>query len=85
MRILADFNSSMKDVAGNLEYDNREQDFEWFVRENGLPVKPGEDTFEWKHNDRIYDCRIERLSDEKPTAGYYYCYAGCVRVKEGLC
>lgn len=63
--ILADFNSSMKDVAGNLEYDNREQDFEWFVRENGLPVKPGEDTFEWKHNDRIYDCRIERLSDEK--------------------
>ena len=63
--ILADFNSSMKDVAGNLEYDNREQNIEWFVRENDLPVKPGEDTFEWKHNDRIYDCRIERLSDEK--------------------
>ena len=63
--ILADFNSSMKGVAGNLEYDNREQNIEWFVRENDLPVKPGEDTFEWKHNDRIYDCRIERLSDEK--------------------
>lgn len=63
--ILADFNSSMKDVAGNLEYDNREQNIEWFVRENDLLVKPGEDTFEWKHNDRIYDCRIERLSDEK--------------------
>ena len=30
--ILADFNSSMKDVAGNLEYDNREQNIEWFVR-----------------------------------------------------
>ena len=63
--ILADFNSSMKDVAGNLEYDNREQNIEWFVRENDLPVKQGEDTFEWKHNGRIYDCRIERLSDEK--------------------
>lgn len=55
----------MKDVAGNLEYDNREQNIEWFVRENDLPVKQGEDTFEWKHNGRIYDCRIERLSDEK--------------------
>ena len=22
---------------------------------------------------------------KKPTAGYYYCYAGCVGVKEGLC
>ena len=63
--VLADFNSSMKAVAGNLEYDNREQDFEWFVKENDLPVKSGENTFEWKHNDRIYDCRIERLSDER--------------------
>lgn len=63
--VLADFNSAMKAVAGNLEYDNREQDFEWFIRENGLPVKQGENTFEWKHNDRIYDCRIERLSDDR--------------------
>ena len=63
--ILADFNSSMKAVAGNIEYDNREQNFEWFVKENGLPVKQGENTFEWKHNDKIYDCKIERLSDER--------------------
>lgn len=63
--ILADFNSAMKELAGKLEYDNREQDFEWFVKENGLPVSEGKDTFEWKHNDRIYDCKIERLSDDR--------------------
>ncbi|MFR4337971.1 MAG: hypothetical protein ACLT33_07955 [Lachnospira pectinoschiza] len=74
----------MKDVAGNLD-DNREQNIEWFVRENDLPVKQGEDTFEWKHNGRIYDCRLRDFQMKKPTAGYYYCYAGCVGVKEGLC
>lgn len=63
--VLADFNTSMKALFDDLEYDDRKQTIDWFIKNKCVPVTAGNDTFEWKLDDKIYDCRIERLSDER--------------------
>ena len=63
--VLADFNTSMKVLFDDLEYDDREQTIDWFIKDKCVPVTAGNDTFEWKLDDKVYDCRIEQLSDDR--------------------
>lgn len=63
--VLADFNTSMKELFGNLEYDDREQTIDWFFKSKCVPVMAGQNTFQWKLNNKAYDCRIEKLLDDK--------------------
>lgn len=55
----------MKALFDDLEYDDRKQTIDWFIKNKCVPVTAGNDTFEWKLDDKIYDCRIERLLDDK--------------------
>ena len=63
--VLADFNTSMKELFGNLEYDDREQTIDWFFKSKCVPVMAGQNTFQWKLDNKAYDCRIEKLLDDK--------------------
>lgn len=63
--VLADFNTSMKELFGDLEYDDREQTIDWFFKSKCVPVMAGQNTFQWKLDNKAYDCRIEKLLDDK--------------------
>lgn len=63
--VLADFNTTMKELFGNLEYDDREQTIDWFFKSKCVPVMAGQNTFQWKLDNKAYDCRIEKLLDDK--------------------
>lgn len=63
--VLADFNTSMRELFGDLEYDDREQTIDWFFKSKCVPVMAGQNTFQWKLDNKAYDCRIEKLLDDK--------------------
>ena len=63
--VLADFNTSMRELFGDLEYDDREQRIDWFFKSKCVPVMAGQNTFQWKLDNKAYDCRIEKLLDDK--------------------
>ena len=63
--VLADFNTSMRELFGNLEYDDREQTIDWFFKSKCVPIMAGQNTFQWKLDNKAYDCRIEKLLDDK--------------------
>lgn len=63
--VLADFNTSMRELFGDLEYDDREQTIDWFFKSKCVPVMAGQNTFQWKMDNKAYDCRIEKLLDDK--------------------
>ena len=44
--VLADFNTSMKALFDDLEYDDRKQTIDWFIKNKCVPVTAGNDTFE---------------------------------------
>lgn len=67
--VLADFNTAMKGIFAELEYDKRDQTLEWFVEKYNVPMLQGENTFEWKVQcgDELkdFDCRVVLLSDDR--------------------
>ena len=63
--VLADFNTSMRELFGDLEYDDREQTIDWFFKSKCVPVMAGQNTLQWKLDNKAYDCRIEKLLDDK--------------------
>lgn len=63
--VLADFNTSMRELFGDLEYDDREQTIDWFFKSKCVPIMAGQNTFQWKLDNKAYDCRIEKLLDDK--------------------
>lgn len=63
--VLADFNTSMKELFDDLMYDNRDQTLEWFIQSKDVPFDGENNTFEWSLQDKKYDCRMVTLSDDK--------------------
>lgn len=63
--VLADFNTSMRELFVDLEYDDREQTIDWFFKSKCVPIMAGQNTFQWKLDNKAYDCRIEKLLDDK--------------------
>ena len=63
--VLADFNTSMRELFGDLEYDDREKTIDWFFKSKCVPIMAGQNTFQWKLDNKAYDCRIEKLLDDK--------------------
>ena len=63
--VLAHFTTSMRELFGDLEYDDREQTIDWFFKSKCVPIMAGQNTFQWKLDNKAYDCRIEKLLDDK--------------------
>jgi diguanylate cyclase (GGDEF)-like protein len=59
--IVADFNVAMSKIFDDLKYDAREQTIDWFIKKKNCPDLRKKETFTWKINDDIFDCRVHYL------------------------
>ncbi len=62
--IVADFNVAMSKIFDDLKYDAREQTIDWFIKKKNCPDLRKKETFTWKINDEIYDCRVHYLKSD---------------------
>ena len=75
----------MKDVAGNLEYDNREQNIECLSGRMTCLLNLERIHLNGSIMTEYMTAGLRDFQMKKTDCWVLFCYAGCVGVKEGLC
>jgi len=58
---IADFNTALKELFPDIEYDKKEENIEWFINNKNCPDLKKKDNFTWIIKDKIYECKVHNL------------------------